>query len=749
MSNNEGNTKTIINKWVDFWFYNIGVNVIPFDTQKRIPIIYHYDIYQNEPIPIEVYEQWKRGGKFEKGIAIILGKVYRGKNKGQYLIGIDIDKEKGLREFLTKNNNNQTNLHKFSEKTIAEQHKDELHRAHIYFYSPIPFPQKISDSILGIEVKSRGEHGIMFVSPSIHKNGFNYEIIGNAKEPRCLSSQQAIELMRHIDNICSKYGLKYLEKEKNKILTEPLKKIIKTLQLEPEFQYIIHEGQRHMTMLSFADSLLIHHKNKQSKEKLKKFFLLVNDSICLPPLPENEINSIWKSGDNFVENLDIYVQKNRTLPEKQSLIENATENIMSKYRLLTIEETKEILVYNGNGVFVQGGEILIEKELEEMFGFQLRSSDISEIKGHIMRKTYVKREKFDSNLDIINLKNGLYNMRTGKLEPHSSDYFSLNQKPFPYNPIARSKYFIKFLKDVLYTEDILTAIDIIAYTFLRYNPKEHYFILIGLGSNGKSVYTGLITNLHGSKNLSNVSLKSLVDNPFALADLENKDVNIDTELSQNSIKDMSILKKLTGNHPIRIERKNQHAYDTILHAKLIFNANQLPISPDNSDAHFRREIILSFPNQFEGDKEDQDLLKKLSTEEELSGIFNIIAIALKRILTTQKININEKTIKERREKAELVYDSVGSFLKDAVAEDSTESDYIVKDDFYIAYTRFCKFHKLPVEQKETFGKLLKKYNYQDGRETKGERKTIWKGIRLIKWNNNDPLQEVLILSNDK
>ena len=75
MSNNEGNIKIIINKWADFWFYNIGVNVIPFDTQKRIPIIYQYDIYQNETIPIELYDQWKRGSKFEKGIAIVLGKV--------------------------------------------------------------------------------------------------------------------------------------------------------------------------------------------------------------------------------------------------------------------------------------------------------------------------------------------------------------------------------------------------------------------------------------------------------------------------------------------------------------------------------------------------------------------------------------------------------------------------------------------------------------------------------------------------
>jgi hypothetical protein len=183
---NKGNIKIIIDQWADFWFYLVGVNVIPFDTQKRIPIIHHYDIYQHEPIPIEIYDQWKRDGKFEKGIAIVLGEVYRGNNIGQYLIGIDIDREKGLIEFLTKNNI-QTDLHKFAEKTIVEQHTDELYRAHIYFYSPVPFPQKSADSILGIEVKSRGEHGIMFVSPSVHKNGFNYEIIGNAKEPFLLN----------------------------------------------------------------------------------------------------------------------------------------------------------------------------------------------------------------------------------------------------------------------------------------------------------------------------------------------------------------------------------------------------------------------------------------------------------------------------------------------------------------------------------------------------------------------------------
>jgi hypothetical protein len=48
-------------------------------------------------------------------------------------------------------------------KFIVEQHKDNLEKAHIYFYSPIPFPKKSSDSILGLEVKGVGEHGIAYV----------------------------------------------------------------------------------------------------------------------------------------------------------------------------------------------------------------------------------------------------------------------------------------------------------------------------------------------------------------------------------------------------------------------------------------------------------------------------------------------------------------------------------------------------------------------------------------------------------
>ena len=154
---------------------------------------------------------WKKEDKFKEGFMIILGKIWRGSNKGHYYIGIDIDKEFGIKEFCSRNGKTIT-LQEFSNKTVVEQHRDDLTKAHIYFISPIPFPLKNSDKILGIEVKR-----YLVPAPNIHANGFRYEVIGNKKEPVILNQKQALELIRHIDSICRKNGQKYLDLTKNKL----------------------------------------------------------------------------------------------------------------------------------------------------------------------------------------------------------------------------------------------------------------------------------------------------------------------------------------------------------------------------------------------------------------------------------------------------------------------------------------------------------------------------------------------------
>ena len=417
------------------------------------------------------------------------------------------------------------------------------------------------------------------------------------------------------------------------------------------------------------------------------------------------------------------------------VVEAASEAIMHRNTFLTVEETGEIWYYD-NGVYTGGGEIIIAKEAEQMYGYDMTKAKLSEIVAHIMRRTYHKHQELDADINIINLKNGLYNLESGLLEPHTPDHLSINQKPITYNKGANPRLFFKFLNEVLYPSDIRTVLELFAYTFYKDNPFEIITTLLGSGANGKNVLLGILTAIHGDNNVSNVSMKAILEQRFALAGLEGKNINIDTELSSVTIKDTAILKKLTGRQMVRVEWKNDDPYETKLYAKLFFNANQIPQTYDDSDAYFRRNILINLPNQFQETLTDPSakiadpyLLEKLTTEQELSGIFNVLMDILRRVLKRGKIHVNDKSIQQRREKYQLARDPISEFQKAAFAEDSIENDWVTKDQLYQTYKRFCNSKKLMVLSKEKFGTAMKN-QYQESRLGTGKRETIWKGIRL-------------------
>jgi putative DNA primase/helicase len=388
-----------------------------------------------------------------------------------------------------------------------------------------------------------------------------------------------------------------------------------------------------------------------------------------------------------------------------------------------------------DGVYVPGGQIIIAKEAENTYHFEINSSKVTEIKGHIMRLTYHAKEEFDADINIINLKNGLYNWKNDILKEHSPDYLSINQKSIVYDKKAKPRLFGKFLSEVLYSRDIRTAIDAMAYTFHRDYDIEVIFILYGVGANGKTVFTSLLTDLHGKNNVSNVPLPTILKNKFALSDLENKDLNIDNELPGYMISEAAVLKRLTGGsrQQVRIERKNQKAYDTTLYAKLFFNANKMPESEDMSDAYNRRVIIISFPNRFDGATEDKHLIAKLTTEREVSGIFNLLMVYLRHIQKTKELYVNEKTTEEKRAKYERAVSPIKAFLEEALAEgESTETDEEKKEDVYKAYELYCEKYSLPVEKFEMLSRILKgKFGFQDKRREVNDVKiAYWKHMRL-------------------
>jgi hypothetical protein len=162
------------NKAADYWYLDKGDNVIPVDSIiKKAWILKTWKQYQSNSIPPEVFERWKELGLFTYGIGVVLGRIWRGKNRDQYRSQIDADNERAIQEICTITTPNRGSktftIEEFAERVLTEQHKDNLSRAHFYILSNKPFPIKASDKgntdtgnmidankVPGIEVKSVG-----------------------------------------------------------------------------------------------------------------------------------------------------------------------------------------------------------------------------------------------------------------------------------------------------------------------------------------------------------------------------------------------------------------------------------------------------------------------------------------------------------------------------------------------------------------------------------------------------------------
>lgn len=421
------------NDWADYWRNVIGVNVIPADTKhKRTNIPWKQ--YQDSPIPVEQHEQWKAEDAFRNGMAVIAGKVWHNYAKKElYLICVDLDNLKAIDEFAING------LDKMAAHVLVEQHKDDRNKAHVYFYAIKPFPKKSSDKvnpdlaqkiakdeIPAIEVKGLGQHGISYCTPSIHQNNHPYQIIGTL-EPTTVN-----DFEKHIDSICKKFGIPYLEAAKEDGSTS----IVTIGDLWKDDSQVLEGHNRHEAIMRIMESLL-RRCYDYPEEILYQLAKWKNNKMCVPPLPEEELQRQWKSAKDFiVKHFDPEQFKNILEREKDETndehIQRLVGVLMSMYDFATIKDTEDVLAYN-NGKYQYFGEATIKVETEKMWP-DVTSHYRNEIIDHIRARTMTERDSFDSDKDTINLKNGLLNLITGEIRPHTPEYKSIIQIPVNYKP---------------------------------------------------------------------------------------------------------------------------------------------------------------------------------------------------------------------------------------------------------------------------------------------------------------------------
>ena len=518
-----------------------------------------------------------------------------------YLVGIDIDRQNGIDAFCTRNGK-VISLQDLASQTLVEQHEDAPDRCHVFFYSPFRFPVKRPDEILGIEVKSLWEHGLMRVAPSITEGGYPLKIIGAAREPVILNDLQANELLQHINHICIDNGVEYLQKanidggdyndNSSTYLKPELRKVIKSqdVSFATRDKVKIESGYRNITLISVANSILFTHldQDRTNGERLKDFFFAINYFLCRPPLGEKEVEAVWNSAYKWAAPrvLNEFLQgkkrrmargksqgggkKKQEKIQEQVKLEKLIEELELKYHFKTLKDTSEIWYYKeSKGIFVSNAEVVIKARLESEFGLEFSRRDVSEFLGHIERRTYFDRADFNPSIEWMPFEDCVVNLKTLETKPHSPDFLATVQIPVSYfyhhgganTPIMdfyewvgdtlslRCPRIMKFMHQVMAPEDVETVLDIIAYCLWRDLPFHKYLLFNGSGRNGKGTMLAVIKAILGGQNVSGESLHKLLNSRFSTSKLYGKLANIHADLSNEALKDTGILKDANWRRP--------------------------------------------------------------------------------------------------------------------------------------------------------------------------------------------------------
>lgn len=416
-----------------------------------------------------------------------------------------------------------------------------------------------------------------------------------------------------------------------------------------------------------------------------------------------------------------------TTLEKLSHAELA-DLVMDKYQFATIAETEDILFYK-DGIYVKGAEQLIKNEIESAYP-DISSHLVHEAIEHIRRRTYVKREQFDTDAYVINVKNGLINIVTGEFKEHDPEYLSRVQLRVRYNPNARCPNFLKFLKEIMLdSDDRRLLLEEFASCLWRSTNLQLAYMHVGKGANGKSTFFKVMETLLGKQNISYESIHNLAWNRFAAAELDGQLANIHADISNNEIAHTGILKQLISGDAITVEKKHKNPFKLESYAKLFFSCNELPQVYDSSDAWFRRWLIIEWKEQFTGDNADKNLIEKLTTEVELSGILNILLGIVRNLTQRGKLSSNKTTEQIRlewQERADLIH----AFINKNIEKDA--NNYVTKEELYTKYVQWCSAHNYAAKNQKSFGERIKQLLALGETTPKvaGKRVRAWKGIKF-------------------
>ena len=370
------------------------------------------------------------------------------------------------------------------------------------------------------------------------------------------------------------------------------------------------------------------------------------------------------------------------------------------------------------GVWCQVTENYMENYTDKMLSAGLKGSglgwDAAKIKAIVaLLKMRSARDMTLSDRSLIPFKNGVLNLATMTMEPHSPEFGFTSVRPYDYDLTApEPTAIIEFLEESMNgckvkVQALRAWLRAIA---TNRTDLQKFLQLVGPGGTGKSVFMKLCLALAGAENTVTMSLEQM-GGRFSTAWIQDKSLILSPDIDPFT-KSLAALKQITGGDPLVGEKKNEQNHFSFQSRAMVMVTGNAPIVCGSDDGMLRRIITIWFNNKIkEGNR--RNLIE--FNEGTATGEFAPLIPALIKWALEMPEKDMLKMLSESNSVDELVVgnvealiesDSLAAFVVDRVGFSATSSTRIggaisrsesgmktfedADTKLYPAYLRFCQ-----------------------------------------------------------
>jgi putative DNA primase/helicase len=392
-------------------------------------------------------------------------------------------------------------------------------------------------------------------------------------------------------------------------------------------------------------------------------------------------------------------------PTPLEIASDVYESIRANYLIYKIIETSELTLYR-EGVFIRGVtaknniDDIIFSWIYEKTKPLLPTPYITKIVSNGINNEYlISQDEFDKEDDRITLKNGSFSIWKG--DSYFTEHIKFDYTPYKtfikipqiYDENALCPAIDKFLEDTFGPDTVPLILKMIGYIIFPSTKFQKSFILHGVADSGKTTFISMLRKFIGLNNCAEISLQD-VGKQFKVANMRDKLVNIYDDLSFHSkVRDLSVFKTLVTNPTLSGDIKFIQASGNWRNfCTQVFTCNALPPIPINTgDDLWRRIILITCSNKVKN--RDRNILKKITTQSELSGLLNKVIKAYQQLLDDDGFNDEW----EQADYIEGVWNMNSTPLKLFIDEMCVMSGEILKKDFMIELNIFrCELNTYPL-----------------------------------------------------